>query len=425
MNKNNFLKIKKLLKFVYNNPYSDFYRTKYKKAGFNPLTDFKSIKDIKKIPFLTKKELLNANFSKLLFVNKKDVLCVKSTSGTTGKPLYIFYSKLDGINKWILKKDLGRVLVLVDPINIYYLSLDITNNGFLPLNGNIHNLPATVRMAADLQINTVYSSPTLIIILNDYLKDYPIVKKSLKYFYLFGEIINHRKKKLLQKLYPGVTIILSYGTIETATIGFQCKYLVKRGNQIYYHPRFDWVHIEIVNPDTEEEVKPGEKGEIVITNFYLRGTPIIRYKIGDLVSLKEEKNCSCGFPGPLLQVWGRANYDYVKAGGFELRREFLEKIIDNSKSFLKDSFEAHIYENFENNKPKIRIELNLSLKKGVQESIFLKQRVEKELLETWQISSKLKLKKAIEAGLFEPIKINFIGLPASFKSKKTLILHQL
>jgi len=424
-NRNSFLKIKKLLKFAYNNRYSDFYREKYKKAGFNPLTDFKSIEDIRKIPFLTKEELLKANLYKLLFVNEKDVLCTRSTSGTTKKPLYLFLSKQDK-KHWSKQTEInfGKILILFNAPNAYFQSIGTKHCTTLwASTGDLHDLPAAARMAADLQVNTIYTIPPLAIILSDYLKDYPSLKKSLKYLYLAGEVVSPKKKKSLQILYPGVKIFFCYGCAETLGLGLQCEYLAK-ADQIYFHSLFDINHTEIINPKTEKEVGMGEKGEIVVTSLYLFSMPIIRYKTGDLGSLKKGKDCPCGYPGPLLQVWGRVNYDIVKAGGFELRKEFLEKAIDSFKNLLKDSFEAHVYENFEDNKPKIRIELNFSLKKGVRESILLKQRIEKELLENWQVSSKLKLKKAIEAGLFEPVKINFIEFPFSAKTRKSLVLHQ-
>jgi len=424
MKKNSFSKLKKLLLFVYNNRYSDFYKIRFKKAGFNPLTDFKSIKDVKKIPFLSKTELLNADLSKLLFVNEKYVIHVKSTSGTTGKPLYVFYSRLDKIDKWMTKINFGRTLNLVNPINIDHHSFTVLETGFWPLNGDIHNLPATAKMAAEFQVKAIHTTVTLAIVLSDYLKDYPILIKSLKYLHLFGERVNLQKKKFLQKLYPKTTILLTYGTAETMIIASQCEYLAKRQDGIYFHPRFDYQCVEIINPDTGKEVKSGEKGEIVLTNLYLVATPIIRYKTGDLVSMKDEKKCPCGFPGPLLQIWGRVNNDLVKAGGFELRSEFLEKAIDKL-NFLKGSFEAHIYESFVRNQPKIKVELNLALKEGVKESLVLKQKIENELLENWQVSARLKLKDAVKAGLFEPVKINFIDFPISVKTKKTLILHQI
>ncbi|HEY0089582.1 MAG TPA: hypothetical protein VGB37_12105, partial [Candidatus Lokiarchaeia archaeon] len=151
-------------------------------------------------------------------------------------------------------------------------------------------------------------------------------------------------------------------------------------------------------------------------------TPLIRYLPGDLASFTEN-DCPCGAPGPLLQIWGRTNYDLVRAGGFELRTEMLEKTLLNLQNYLQDNFEGHIYENFVGNKPKIKVVLNLSLKEGVKESPELKQKIENEFLENWQLSPRLNLKKAMEAGLFEPLQINLVKFPKSQKSRRVLILH--
>ena len=430
-NKDDFLKFKNLLGFVFNNKYSDFYRTKYEQAGLNPVSGFNSVDDVKKIPFLTKKELLGAELFNLLFVDEKEVGAIAVTSGTTGKPLVIFHHESGIYSPPYLSSlvdEKMRMLFLSPgstiPILFYHLYGLVTkktgrSRAYI---GDGSNLSNSCRLAEMLKVNTIYTFPSLAIILKDYFEHYPNLKKSLKFFILIGELVSPEKKQFLKTLYPNLEIILEYSSNESPSVGFQCRHLIEKNDQIYYHARIDDYHLEIINPETEENVKFGEKGELVATNFWNSATPLIRYKTGDLVSLTEN-NCPCGAPGPLLQIWGRSNYDVIKAGGFVLRTEMLEKPLLNLKDYLQNAFECHAYENFVGAIPKVKLTLNLSLKEGVEESPELKKIIENEFMENWRLSPKFNLKKAVETGLFEPPQINFVKFPKSIKPRKILIAH--
>jgi len=265
----------------------------------------------------------------------------------------------------------------------------------------------------------------LAIVLKDYLDRYPSLKKSLRFLKLGGEVVSLSKKKLLQELYPGLKIFTTYALCEggRAHVASQCPFLAEEDSQVCYHPESRYFYFEIIDPDTGENVEEGKKGELVLTRFGNWATPIIRYKTGDLATF-QKNNCPCGYPGPLLQILGRARYDMIKAGGVELRREMIEKAILSLKDFLEESFEVDVYESFVGNKPRIKVVINLYLREKVEESPGLRQRVENELLESWQLSPRFNLRKAVEAGLFEPLQINFNKHPLSAKTKQVLILHQ-
>ncbi len=426
-----FLKFKNLLNFVFNNEYSDFYRAKYEKAGFNPASNFNSIDDVKKIPFLAKKELLEIDLFKRLFVEEKKVGTIAVTSGTTGEPFVIFYHESDIYSPpyfpELIDEKIRLLCLSPNPpmttlfYHLYSLAAKKTN-GPRAYVGDVSNLSASCQLAEMLKINVIYTFPSLAIVLNDYLEHYPGLKKSLKCLMLVGELVTPGKKKLLKTLYPNLKISLQYSSNEGPAMAFQCRYLAERNDQIHYHTRLNDYYFEIINPETGQSVESGEKGELVITNFWNSATPLIRYKTGDLVSFAQN-DCPCGAPGPLLRHWGRANYDVVKAGGFVLKTEMLEKPLLNLKEYVEDAFEAHIYEEFIGAKPKVRIILNLSLKNGVKESAELKVKIQNEFLENWRLSPKLNLEKALSAGLFEPIQINFVEFQKSPKAQKRFILH--
>ena len=426
MQKYPFEQFKNLLNFAFNNEYSSFYRDKYRKAGFTPDSDFRSLKDVKKVPLLTREELAQENTSQLLFIPEQKVGAVSPTSGTTtGKPFIVFHSKdvLGSPPNHVMQQK--KVLLLIEPFRApaIHVTALMKREKIIYLAGDIFNLPASCLLASKLGVNHIFTTPTLAIILKKYLVNYPDFQKNLRALSLIGEKVSPEKKKLLQELYPNKEIFIMYGISEmNGELAFQCHALAERNGEILFHPRFKDCYFEIINPETKEEVPFEEQGELVITSFKNRATPLIRYRPGDSASFRKN-NCPCGILNPLLAIHGRINYDIVKAGGFELRSDMLEKPLLNLGLFLKNEFEIHIYEKFAENKPKIQIKINLSLKEGVKESPELKQKIENELLENWQLSPRLKLKRAIEAGFFESLQINFVNFPKSPKPKRSLLLH--
>jgi hypothetical protein len=101
----------------------------------------------------------------------------------------------------------------------------------------------------------------------------------------------------------------------------------------------------------------------------------------------------------------------------------LERSLTNLANYVKDAFEVHIHEILSDNKPRLRIILNLALQDGQKESEKIRQEIENHLSSNWQLSSRLNYEKAVKAGLFEPLKINFVKFPLSIKTRKALILE--
>lgn len=424
MNNGDLSKIKGLLRFVMKNKLSDFYRAKYGREKFSPLAEVRAIDDIRKIPLLAKKELSEAGSEKILFVEEEKISHIAATTGTTGRPLLTFRSKPDKPNdqKIIKNVDFGRIMFLINPLRACRIYSSNARSKYGLLAGDIHNLPTSCRLAAQLKIKTVFTTPSLAIILSDYLKRYPALAESLKFFILTGEPVTAAKKKILKTLHPGVKFFVRYGASETGSLAFQCEYLSQREDCVLFHPRLADARFEIINAGTGQPAEPGAKGELVVTDFWNKATPLIRYRTGDMASF-HKNDCPCEEPGPLLQIWGRIDRDFVRAGGFEIRRDMLEKPLLNLRDCLNEGFEAHLYENFVNAKPKIKMILNLSLKNKGAEPSEVKKRVQNEFLENCRLSPSFNLKTAVEAGLFEPLQINFVDFPESTKTPGALILH--
>jgi phenylacetate-CoA ligase len=90
----------------------------------------------------------------------------------------------------------------------------------------------------------------------------------------------------------GIPVLSRYNAVEAFKIGFFCE--ERRG----FHLNEDLCHVRIVNA-SGEDVAPGDKGEVVISNLVNRGTILLNYRLGDLAVMSRER-CSCGRTLPLL-----------------------------------------------------------------------------------------------------------------------------
>jgi len=417
--KDKFSDIKNILLFVFENKHSNFYRDRFNKFNFDPLRDFQSIKDIVKIPFLSKKDISISDPFNLLFLDEKNVGFISMTSGTTGFPTFIFREKeLIKVERGI---DLDKILMLHSTNMALRLHFNHSRvMGGLMAVGDIHNLPLSVRIISSLNIKTIHTTPLLAIISKNYLeKDYKALE-SIKFFILIGEKLSLSKKKFLQKIYPGVNLFFSEGGLaELGQIYFQCFHLAKREDAIYFHffPNF---YFEIINPENGENVPFGELGELVVTSFRDRATPMIRYRTGDLVRLVENK-CACGNKEPLLELLGRINQDVVRVGGFIITKEIFANIFRKMNDFIdSDKFEIYVAEKFIDEIMKIEIKIKLSLKNEFLLENDVRNIIHKEILKC-PISSNYTFEKAIESGIFEDIQIEFGTIPESSKTGKIFL----
>lgn len=84
-----------------------------------------------------------------------------------------------------------------------------------------------------------------------------------------------------------ITLIDTYGLAQVSPLARECK------EETGLHILDEWVYVEIIDPDTEEVLPNGERGEVVVTNLQKEASPLLRYRTGDLSTLDHIK-CSCG-----------------------------------------------------------------------------------------------------------------------------------
>jgi phenylacetate-CoA ligase len=297
--------LQKQIQHVYKN--SKFYRSKLEKAHISP-DNIKTIEDLSKIPFTTREEL-EKNFQDVLAVQYKNVATIRLTSGTTGNPLKIAHTRKDinaianvsarrlkyhGINNtdvvqitsayglwqgawsmhWGAEK-MGVCILPVGPADSERQILLIKQFGTTVLYGATNYHLRLLEVAKSLGED--------------------LSKFNLKTAFCVAEKPTKNQIATLKKEAGYQKVISDYGATEFPGFSVNCK-----TNPESHHVWADYYLVEVVDPETREVLKEGEKGELVITSLQREAFPLVRYLSNDLTVLYGYQKCSCGLTHPKI-----------------------------------------------------------------------------------------------------------------------------
>jgi phenylacetate-coenzyme A ligase PaaK-like adenylate-forming protein len=327
----NFKGLRKLLNFVWLSSRSDFYRNLYKKTQFNPVKEVVDQEDFVKIPFLTKKDLLNVKPDKRLYVPEEEVDYILTTKGSTGdEPLvtYFRHNYLDydleytynGPYSPLIPKDIKKIFFLRRAERVPMFVLRMRHAEKLPIFGNRSNLEWSAKVLRDTQAEGLIAIATDAISISSYINKYYNLKK-IRYIQCYGQPITKLQRGALFHLYPKASIICIYGLGEVGSVGLQCPHLAKSSFNIY-HARDNFIYEEIKL--TNRPLK-----ELVITSLIEAATPMIRYRTGDAVEfINHNYQCKCGRNGLIFNILGRIRRDTVQLSGiFFMRHQIIKETL--------------------------------------------------------------------------------------------------
>ena len=276
------------------------YRENMAKKGLTP-DDIRSLDDLPKLPFLTKDDLRENYPYGLLAAPRSEVVRIQSTSGTTGKRVVAFYTQAD-IDLW--DECCARAIVAAggdknDVVHVCYGYGLFT--GGPGLNGGSHKLGAMtlpmssgnterqIQFMCDLGSTILCCTPSYAAYLAEtIIRQGARDKIALKAGILGAEAWSEEMRRDIEdKL--GIKAYDIYGLTEIAGPGvsFECS------EQTGMHINEDYFVAEIIDPDTEEVLPDGSKGELVLTTIAKKAFPVLRYRTRDICVLNR-KPCSCG-----------------------------------------------------------------------------------------------------------------------------------
>ena len=277
-----------------------YYRKKMEAKGVTP-DDIKSIDDLYKLPFMTKDDLRDAYPYGLLACDRKDVVRIHSTSGTTGKRVVAFYTQND-IDLWdnccaraltAAGADEGDIVQVSYGYGLFTGGLGLhggsTKLGCMTVPISSGNTERQIQFMTDLEATILCCTPSYAAYLAESINEQGMRDKIKLKAGIFGaeawteEMRADIEKKLGIKAYD------IYGLTELSGPGVAYECEAQKG----MHINEDHFIAEIINPKTQEVIPDNEKGELVFTSLTKEAFPLLRYRTKDLCVLNREK-CSCG-----------------------------------------------------------------------------------------------------------------------------------
>ena len=300
----------KLLKTIVYRVYSfsPFYHKRMKDAGVHP-DDINSLEDIVKLPFMYKKDLRDTYPDGLIMSEQEELVRYHVSSGTTGKPTVVGYTRND-INNWT--ESLARGLTSAglghgDIIQVSYgyglftgglgLHYGAERIGATVLPTSIGNTERQIELMQDLRVTAIACTPSYLLHMGEVaekmgvsIKKDTFLRKAIVGAEPWSEQMRSRIRESLE-----VDAYDIYGTSELSGPLF-CECECQQG----FHVWSDLIYPEILDPDTQEPLPPGERGELVVTMLQKDALPIIRYRTGDITAIKDDP-CPCGRTHPRLE----------------------------------------------------------------------------------------------------------------------------
>jgi phenylacetate-CoA ligase len=278
-----------------------FYKQRLDECGINPY-NFNSLDHIEKIPFTTKDDL-RINYPFGLFAKPmNDIVRIHSSSGTTGNPIVVSYTKND-IELWgnLIARDLYGAGVRKNDIiqNSYGYGLftgglglhygaELLGATVIPVSGGLTERQLKIMM--DYGSTVICCTPSYALHIAEVGKELGVdfSKLPLKIGIFGAEPWTEEMRKEIQsRLF--IEAIDIYGLSEIIGPGVSCECAKKVG----LHVAEDHFLVEIIDPATGKRLPHGNPGEIVFTSLTKEAMPLLRYRTRDL-SVLDSSKCSCG-----------------------------------------------------------------------------------------------------------------------------------
>ena len=285
-------RLKATLHHAYAN--SPVYRAKFDAAGVHP-DDVMSLQDLAKLPFTTKADLRDSYPFGMLAVPRDQVVRVHASSGTTGKPTVVGYTRND-IDTWatcVARSIRASGARRGDMVHISY-GYGLFTGGLgahygaeklgltvVPFGGG--QTERQVQLIQDFKPDIIMVTPSYMLALADEFERQGLLaaESSLRIGIFGAEPWTNDMRQVIEKR-MGIDAVDIYGLSEIIGPGVANECVETKDGPTIWEDHF---YPEIINPDTGEPVADGEMGELVFTSLTKEALPIIRYRTRDLTRL--------------------------------------------------------------------------------------------------------------------------------------------
>lgn len=307
-------RLSKLAAYVYERV--PFYKQRFDELGLSPAA-IKDVRDLSKLPFTHKTDLRDTYPFGLFAVPMNEVIRTHASSGTTGKPTVVGYTR-DDLQIWAEVCARCFALSGAEPgqmfQNAYGYGLFTGGLGMhygaeymgltvIPVSGG--NTARQIMLLQDFKTDVMACTPSYALTLADALLELDIDPADLnvKYFILGAEPWTEEMRQELEaKL--SVDAVNIYGLSEIIGPGVSNECVEAKAGMHVFEDHFI---PEIIDPETGEAKAAGEVGELVFTTLTKQALPLLRYRTGDLCSITYEP-CQCGRThARMSRILGRAD----------------------------------------------------------------------------------------------------------------------
>lgn len=280
------------------------YRKKMDQQGIKP-DHVKSLSDLKNMPFTTKQDLRDNYPFGLFTVSKKELVRIHASSGTTGKPTVVGYTRND-MKIWTecvsriaamggaTDDDVAQICfgygMFTGALGLHY---GLENIGASVCPTSSGNTQKQIMYMKDFGTTLLVATPSYALHIGEVARQMgfdPAKDLKVKIGLFGGEGMTEAMRQEMYKLWgQDMKVTQNYGMSELIGPGVSGECLELCG----MHINEDHFIAEIIDPETEEVLPPGEKGELVISCITKEALPLIRYRTRDITRLMYEP-CKCG-----------------------------------------------------------------------------------------------------------------------------------
>lgn len=331
-------RLNSIVNYVYHNV--PFYRQKMQEMDIYP-DDIKTVDDIVKLPFTTKKDLRDNYPFGLQAAPASEIVRVHASTGTTGNPTIVGYTRKD-ITIWsecmarcltafgVTRNDVFSVAygygLFTGGLGAHY---GVENLGATVIPASTGNTEKHIRLIHDLGITGIACTPSYALHLAETMAKMGITRDDIKLrIGAFGAEpwTEDMRQEIENRLGLKGYNIYGLSEIMGPCVSYECE--CKNGSHICE----DHFYPEIINPDTLEQLPYGEQGELVFTTLTKEGMPLLRYRTRDLTSLIQD-DCPCGRTEvKMTRIVGRSD-DMLIIRGINVFPSQVESVILSTEEF--------------------------------------------------------------------------------------------
>ena len=290
----------------------EFYKKKMKEAGISA-DSIRTLDDITKIPFTRKQDLRQGYPFGFLAVPLSKVVRIHTTSGTTGKPTVVAYTRGD-LDHWaeLIARNMTMIGITGDDVfqNMVNYGMFTGGLGFhygaerigmTVIPSATGNTKRQIEMIHDFGVTVIHCTPSYAMHLAEAAEELGVSLDHLKTGIFGAEPWSETMRRELERKL-GVTAYDSYGLSELygPGVAFECP---ERDGLHIWH---DCYLVEIIDPVSGEQLGDGERGELVVTPLVKEAMPLVRYRTGD-VTMNLEDGCLCGRYKKIARITGRSD----------------------------------------------------------------------------------------------------------------------